>query len=506
MKKGILRNLLIIIALTLSATSNAQLMNHYWALNFNSQSSLLSGAVVAGDGGNTSIYFNPSTISEIKNGSNLSFAASLFTWGVYYYKNALGDGDNIYNVSFNVQPQFLSYSYRPKDSKFAFAFSAITRMKERFDINYYDSRMIDIISSTPGKENYNVSYKYFLDYNDNWFGIASAYDVSHKFKVGGSLFLSVNYISYRYTLSTSAFSPTDTLWVSGVPNPTPVTRSHYTENFRFVDYRLIGKIGFSYVLERWRFGLNITTQSLSLFSTKKEARREYSMANVTNPDNGEYMPGYEVAQGLMRDDINTRIKYPFSVAFGLIYQSKSKPENKFYFTAEYFYGIDPYKIIDAPIDDKITSGIVYDNMDNKDWLSFADVAKPILNIAIGYRWQIKDKLMFLNGFRTDFNNIRNADYGKYSNYNKINTTDINIYHYSGGFQFYLLKKYLLVAGGELSFGYEEDREQIANFSQPIEYNSTDGRVLQGSLEDNMDVYYFGFNIYLSATFKFGNKK
>jgi len=89
-------------------------MNHYWSLNFNSQSSLLSGAVVAGDGGNTSIYFNPSTISEIKNGGNLSFAASLFTWGVYYFKDALGTNIDMTNVSFNVQPQFLSYSYRKK--------------------------------------------------------------------------------------------------------------------------------------------------------------------------------------------------------------------------------------------------------------------------------------------------------------------------------------------------------------------------------------------------------
>ena len=49
------------------------------------------------------------------------------------------------------------------------------------------------------------------------------------------------------------------------------------------------------------------------------------------------------------------------------------------------------------------------------------------------------------------------------------TTDINIYHYTGGVQFYFLKKYLLVAGGELSFGYKNNQKQIANFADPVEY-------------------------------------
>ena len=138
------------------------------------------------------------------------------------------------------------------------------------------------------------------------------------------------------------------------------------------------------------------------------------------------------------------------------------------------------------------------------------IAKPVLNLAIGYRWVLNDELMFLNGFRTDFNNIKKADYKDYSAHNKVNTTDINIYHYTGGFQFHFLKKYILVAGGELSFGYDKNQRQIANFTEPVEYTPGKGdsgaRILQGPLENKMDVYYFGFNIYLSAVFKFGGNK
>lgn len=476
-------------------------MNHYWALNFNSQSSLLSGAVVAGDGGNTSIYFNPATISEIKNGSNLSFAATLFTWGIYHFTDALGSGINITNVSFNVQPQFLSYSYRPKNSKFAFAISALTRMKEKFDISYYNRSKRDIISRSPGLENYDVLFKYFLDYHDNWFGIAGSYDITDRIKIGASIFLSAAYLSYRTQSIALAYSTTDTLWVDSIPNPALVSEGSYSEDFKFTDYRLVAKLGFSYVRERWRFGLNFTSGSLSLFSTGKEAHRSQRMANITNPDNNEFMPGHVIVNGLLRHDLTTTIKYPFSVSFGFIHEV-NKSENRLYFTMEYFHGIRPYKMISAPISSEITSDIIYDQMDNKDWLSVADVAKPVLNVAIGYRWQLSENLMFLNGFRTDFNNINGADYKQYDNYNKINTTNINIYHYTGGVQFYLLKKYLLVAGGELSFGYDKNQEQLANFTEPVEYDPESHRVLQGELKNDMGVYYLGINIYLSATFNF----
>jgi len=123
--------LLFLVFMAGIGEAKSQLMNHYWTLNFNSESSLLSGAVVAGDAGNTSIYYNPATISEIEAGSNLSFATGLFSWGIYSYRNALGDGIHINGVNFNVLPQFLSYSFRANNSKFSFAVTAITRLKEQ---------------------------------------------------------------------------------------------------------------------------------------------------------------------------------------------------------------------------------------------------------------------------------------------------------------------------------------------------------------------------------------
>ena len=51
----------LILFLFCNTNLSSQIMNHYWSTNFNSISSLLGGAVVAGMGDNTSIYYNPAT-------------------------------------------------------------------------------------------------------------------------------------------------------------------------------------------------------------------------------------------------------------------------------------------------------------------------------------------------------------------------------------------------------------------------------------------------------------
>ncbi len=501
----ILRTIVFIVFLIGFNSAKAQLMNHYWTLNFNSQSSLLSGAVVAGDAGNASIYFNPATISEIKKGSNLSFAASLFSWGVYSYRNVLGDNINLSGFNFNVLPQFLSYSFRKENSKFSFALTSMTRLKETIDLDYYNSRELDILQNVPGKENYSTSYDYQLNYTDNWIGLAVSYDISERFKIGASIFSSIAQLNYKNENSAVAFSPTDTIWVDTVPNPSIVAEGSYTESYRYNNLRLIGKVGLSYLANRWRFGLNITTQSLSLFSTKKQALRTFRVSDITNPETGELLHGYVVTNGLVGPDLKTQIKYPWSVSFGFIFDVE-KDKKRLYFTMEYFAKINPYRMIEAPIRTDITSSIVYDRLENKDWLSVADASKAVLNFAVAYRWVLNDHLLFMNGFRTDFNNVKNVDYGELSSMNKINTTDFDIYHYNAGFQFYAFQKYQLIAGGELSFGYAKNLQQVANYSDPEEYNPEDNRILQGPLKNNMNIYYFGFNVYLGITLNFNKKQ
>ncbi len=71
----------------------------YWTQNFNEESSLLSGAVVAGGSGPSAIYYNPAAI--VAGGKSMfSINASLFTLDINKLQNALGDGIDLKVLQF----------------------------------------------------------------------------------------------------------------------------------------------------------------------------------------------------------------------------------------------------------------------------------------------------------------------------------------------------------------------------------------------------------------------
>lgn len=476
-------------------------MNHYWGHNFNSISSLLGGAVLAGDAGNTAIFYNPATIGEMQSGNNLSLAANLFSWNFYDFKDALGDGIGLYDDNFLLQPQFISYSYKPKKKGLNISFSGLTRIKEQVEMIYLNSEYKDVINYIPGDEKYNTTFNYRNDYTDSWIGAALSHDVSNRFSYGISVFASFSSLNYRYNYSAMAESLIET------DSGNYLIRSAaggYSERVKFTDYRLIAKMGFAYKLSNWRLGLTITAPSWRLFSSGKNAQRIENQVNISRNGLPAGFSDYNIFDGQEKSQLKTNIKMPFSTGLGFIHDLPNK-DQKLYVSIEFFAPIKAYKMVDAEINPDITTENVYDTMSNKDWTSYTYAANMVVNLAVGYSWTLSKDLKFMNALRTDFSSINYADLGEYADYNTIHTTYYNIYHYSGGVEF-SIKRNKFIAGGDFAFGYQKNVKQIANFSDPVEYEEQSGRALQGPIENKMDIYYFGLSIYLGATLNFSKKE
>lgn len=478
---------------------SAQIMNHYWSVNFNSTSSLLGGAVVAGMGDNTSIYYNPATITEMETGSNLSFTSSLFTWNTYRFTDMLGEGSKLKSSNFSAQPPFISFAYKPKISNVSLAAVILTRVKEDFELLWNKSKYYDVLKHLPGEEKYNTSFSYRNYYNDTWVGLAMAHELSSKFSYGITLFVSGATLKYMYEYSASAYSTNDTLDPLLYPQAKRIAEGAYSESFRFTDYRILFKTGVSYKTGKWKFGLNITTPSIHLFSSGNEAARSRLNSNIS-VSTTEFIPDFLINDAQAGSQLKTNFKLPFSVSFGLI-RDIGNNNKRIYFATEFFSRIKGYKVIDAQINEDITLPQIYELLDNKDWLSFASSTRSFINLVVGYSWKIRDNLEFLNSVRTDLSSIRNADLDNYNTYNTQKTSTYNIYHYSAGWKFNI-KKNSFIAGGQVSFGYSKDQKQVANFTEPVEINLADDIVLQGPLENSMDVRYWGFNLYIGATLNF----
>jgi hypothetical protein len=502
-KRIVLRLFFLLLIIPIRFGAQAQLMNHYWSQSYNSISSLLSGAVVAGDAGPSSIYYNPATISELTKGTNISLAASFLTYNIYTAYNALGKGIHLQTSNFYVQPQFFSMSFNSPNRKLSIEIATFTRVRERLSFSYGNSIYGNFLDSPPLTERYTTSYNYRNDYDDSWLGIGGAYSFNERFSLGISLLFSASSLNYFHGLS-AIFNPS----VDSTENLPPddsflAAENEYFEKISFNNIRLVSKIGLSYQLESWSFGLNVTIPPLNIYTTSKQAERLQKEAYTTNGD--EPVPDSYLIYDVRKDnDIKANFKLPFSVALGIIYELAHKNQ-RFYATIEYFAQVKPYKMVDVPVNDRITSKKVYDQLENKDWLSFAYAASPVLNVALGYQWRINNNLLLMMGVRTDFNNASRANLGELATYNVIKTTNYDIYYATGGIQFHI-KQHLLVAGTQFSFGYNKDQEQIANFGDIGNVDYEKSLPLFGEKQNNMDTYYFAISVFLGATLNFEKKE
>ena len=485
----------------LGISGQAQLMNYYWGHSFNSTSSLLGGAVIAGEADNTAIFYNPATISEMQKGNNLSLSANLFTWNFYNFKNALGDDINLQTDNFLVQPQFLSYSYKPPRKGLSVSVAIMTRVKERMEIVYNHSEYYDVLTRLPGDEQYNTTYHYRNDYSDTWIGGAVSHQVNDRFSYGASLFISLSSLKYNFGYSASATNWNDT--VDGVGYSTSA-ESEYREFIKFTDYRVLLKFGMAYNAGNWKLGFTLTSPSMRVFSSGKQVERIQRQTGIAR---GDVPPGFSdfvIFDGQEGNQLTTNYKMPFSTGVGYIHDFNRRGQ-KLYISMEYFGKLKMYKAVKAQMNPNITSPEIYDTLSNKDWTSFTFGANSVLNIAVGYSWTLSNDLIFLNAIRTDFSAVNKLDINEVNRFNVIKTTTYNIYHYSGGVEF-TLKRNRFITGADLAFGFKKNLRQMANFTDPVEYNEDTGRVLQGPQMNNMDMFFFGINIYLGATLNFIKKK
>ena len=96
--------------------------NYYWSQNFNTESSLLAGAVVGGNAGPSALYYNPALINQVQS-NKLALSANLLSFQSMNIENPVGSDTEFTKFIFQVQPKFLSYAGSPKKkSKITYEF------------------------------------------------------------------------------------------------------------------------------------------------------------------------------------------------------------------------------------------------------------------------------------------------------------------------------------------------------------------------------------------------
>ena len=497
-----IQKILYLFVLLIPIISSGQTDN-YWSRNFNEESSLLSGAVVGGGAGASAIFYNPASISEIKE-SKLSLNASLFSFEFLNSKNALGDKIDFYDSRGYVIPRFFSYMIKLKEMpgwSFEIAFLNNANFLTE-SVNYID-KDIDILTHLPGTERYTAFVKYSNKLRDDWFGIGSSRVISDRLSIGTSMFVTSKTLEYSYMIDIEAGKNNETI---DNLSEIPYFSANYTEQeyLRFSDYRVLWKLGILYKTDQFGVGLNITTPSFgNIYSDGKRLLRKKSQSNISDPETGDQIPNYFITDYKEKKEVKVNSKSPMSIAVGFTWHN---PENDkiLYTTIEYYSKIDPYRMVEANESENLAVGAIFEDIDfiEEEWLTFVTGAKPVFNASIGYRWVVSETVMILSGFRTDFSYTKNLNYAPYVQHKTINNFVLDKYHLTSGLTIKIFG-HDFIAGLQYTIGHEKGQKQFVNLSDPIEFNYDELKALQGTRTNSMKTTLNSVSLYFGATINFG---
>jgi hypothetical protein len=479
--------------------------HNYWTRSFNEESSLLSGAVVGGGSGPSAIYYNPASISEVK-ASKLSLNASLFSFDFINVNNALGENIDLASSRGNIEPRFISYMIKSKRFKnWSFEIAILNNENAKSEVTVSVDNRVDILTGIPGDERYFAFYQNSNHFRDDWIGMGGSVKLNDRLYAGISMFVTIKSLDYTNTMDIEAYSLSDSIFVDNEYVPYYVAAYESSSFLKFNDYRLTWKAGLLYKTENFSFGLSLTTPSLGgIYSDGKRVTRKEKQSNITNPDTGEPLPDYVIVDYQEKKNVHVSYKTPFSLAAGITYKFPDR-KRTLYGSVEFFSKTDPYRMIEAEESPDISSGFEPYEVLYSEWLSFVSGARPVFNAAIGYSWTVKKDLLLMGGFRTDFNYMKNLDYGEFEGYNKVQSINVNLYHITCGLSWNILGQDI-ITGIEYTVGRNKDQQQIANLSDPVEYNTIDNLPLQGIRTNDMTSLYNSISLYLGASFNFGDKK
>jgi len=296
------------------------------------------------------------------------------------------------------------------------AFSILTRQNANVEFSTRIIDSIDVIPSSPGKENFAGGISLDKKFNDVWGGITYSTKLSEKLGLGIT-----GYVSYR-SHRIESITILQALQSNG-------EIASYTDiiNYRFTNCRALFKAGLGLNFNPLTLGLTVTSPSLNLFGSGSVGTHLF----VSGIDTTVFDSNYQ-------DDVKSNFNSSWAIGIGGAYKFW---EIKLHLSAEWYNAIKKYYVLDtAPYISQSSGELLTNDLTHE--------AKSIINFGVGLDYFAEEGLIFSFSVTSD-----------YSAYVKNTTTNLapnnawNLLHISGGSSFKVWKSDITV-GLVYSFGSE----------------------------------------------------
>lgn len=458
---------------------------HYWSNQFGARSSLLGGAVIAGLDDNSSVYYNPANLAFIKQ-STVSLNTSVYKYDDIFIGNGAGQDVDLSSQRISLYQQMIS-GLLTKDPKktWRLGFNILTRQHANIDMTQRHEETYEVLATQPGEEYYIGTIELRNNLNETWGCLGVGYKINEHFSVG--LTAIATYRSQRHTFSFAARALNGDS--ASVANNIPIaiaTNSYYAH----MRTHLIGgllKAGFHGRIGRWRFGLNVTSPSITIWGESR-VQREISQTNL--PGNVDKVRTGE------QNYLKSQYKYPLSIGTGIAYIYKT---GLISIAAEYFMEVPQYNMIES--DPNQPSFPNFLSQPGQDLFTVHQGANQLVNGSIGWEQQLVEKIKLHLGFRSDFSYARRSDRIRPGNLTIVNAP-IDLWHFSAGIS-WRRKASLMSIGVNYTYGHRRQGfSQLVNFTDPIIQSPL---FLVGKINDSAYINYHSVTLLIGYTYYFALK-
>jgi len=216
-------------------------------------------------------------------------------------------------------------------------------------------KSLDVIQRTEWLEDYSGFLRYSRKYDDIYVGFGMSYELSDRFYVGGSSFVSVKLLKYDYEQSAHANQQKNSVNVGGKLEPKYISESSFEEYMKYWDISLVLKLGAIYKAKKDRLSIggNITFPNIPVYGSAN-VRESYTNSNIFYNTTNVFTPN-DFFSGI-EEEGRTTVKSPFSSAVGMQYSPK-KMKYEISLTVEYFQKIDSYSLYEISDEEKNDLGL-----------------------------------------------------------------------------------------------------------------------------------------------------
>jgi hypothetical protein len=347
---------------------------HYWTTQYGNRSRLLAGAVIGSVDDVSSVFYNPGALALLET-AELLLGGNVFEYTNLGYEGLVISDVDLSSNRFKSLPAMIAGEFPFKFlGKNRLAYSYLVRADFDFRIRERGVLVGEDIG-LPALEDVAGDVRMDQDLTESWGGLTWARMLG-PWGFGVSQFIAVR--SQRTELQTLTQA-------RSIENEELVALQN--RDFRYTAWRILWKLGIGRIIDRWQFGVNVTSPSLSLGGSGDVGYDSTFVVEENDPS---------VSGGIVtttQEDLPARYKTPLSVGGGGAYSFGEG--RRVHFAAEWFAEVQEYDVIDSE---------PFVSPESGDTLSF-DISQKldgVFNAGVGIEYTFSDLLGGYGGFRTDF--------------------------------------------------------------------------------------------------------